>query len=83
MTDRKSKMSPVFVFEIKDAKKDKIFSSLNGSFSVMRVPMDMIFDVFSETGMRLLTSITLQIFSRHCKDSDILHVKKCLKLNGP
>ena len=36
-------MSAAFVFEIKDAKKDKIFNSLKGSFSVMRVPMDMNF----------------------------------------
>ena len=83
LTDRKLKMSPVFVFEIKDAKKDKIFNSLKGSFSVMRVPMDMIFGVFSETCMRLLASITLQFFSRCCKDYDNLNVKKCLKLNGP
>ena len=51
-------MSPVFVFEIKDAKKDKVFNFLKGSFSVMRVPMDMVFGVFSVTYVRLLTSIT-------------------------
>ena len=58
MTDRKLKMSPVSVFEIKDAKKDNIFNFLKGSFSVMRVPMDMVFGVFSVTYVRLLTSIT-------------------------
>ena len=54
MTDRKLKMSPVSVFEI----KDNIFNFLKGSFSVMRVPMDMVFGVFSVTYVRLLTSIT-------------------------
>ena len=36
-------MSAVFVFEIKDAKKDKIFNFLKGRFSVMGDPMDMIY----------------------------------------
>ena len=76
-------MSPVFVFEIKDAKKDKIFNSLKDSFSVMRVPMNIIFGVFSETCVRLLKSITLQFFARYCKDSNNLNVKKCVKLNSP
>ena len=57
-------MSTVFIFEIKGAKKDKIFNFLKGSFSVMRGPMDMIFDVFSETYVRLLTCITWQ-FSQY------------------
>ena len=47
-------MSAVFIFEIKGAKKDKIFNYLKGHFYVMSGPMDMIFDVFSETYMRLL-----------------------------
>ena len=51
-------MAAVFIFEIKGAKKDNIFNFLKGSFSVMRDPMDMIFGVFSETYVRLLTSIT-------------------------
>ena len=76
-------MSPVFVFEIKDAKKDKIFNFSKGSFSVIRVPMDMIFGVFSETCVRLLTSMTLQFFSRYSKNYNNLNVKKCLKRNGP
>ena len=58
-------MSAVFIFEIKGAKKDKIFNFLKGSFSVMRGPMDMIFGVFSETYVRLLTSITSQFFSSY------------------
>ena len=85
MTDRKLKTSSVFVFEMKDTKKDKIFNFLRDSFSVMRVPMamDMIFGVFSETYVRLLTSIASQVFSRYSKNFNNLNVKKCLKLNGP
>ena len=55
-------MSSVFIFEIKDAKKDKVFNFLKGSLSVMRDPMGMIFGVFSESYVRLLTSISLQFF---------------------
>ena len=46
LTDRKLKMSDAFFFEIKGAKKDKIFNFLKTSFSVMRGPMDITFDVF-------------------------------------
>ena len=67
MTDRKLKMSAVFIFEIKDAKKDKIFNFLKGRFSVMGGPMDMIFDMISETYVKLLKSITSQFFSRYRK----------------
>ena len=83
LTDRKLKRSAVFIFEIKGAKKDNILNFLTGSFSVMRGPMDMIFGVFSETYVRLLTSITSQFFSRYSKSYNNLNVKKCLKLNGP
>ena len=62
LTDRKLKMSAVFIFEKKGAKKDNILNFLKGSFSLMRGPMDMIFGVFSETYMRLLTSITSHFF---------------------
>ena len=55
-------MSAVFIFEIKGAKKGKIFNFLEDSFSVMRGPMRMIFGVFSETYARLLTSIFSQFF---------------------
>ena len=51
-------MSAVFVFEIKDAKKDKIFNFLKDRFSVMGRPVDMNFGVFSETNERLLKNIT-------------------------
>ena len=47
LTDRKLKMS-AFIFEIKDAKKTKIFNFLKGCFSVVGAPMDMFFGVFSE-----------------------------------
>ena len=76
-------MSVLFIFEIKGPKKDNIFNFLKGNFSLMRGPMNMIFGVFSETYVRLLTSITLQFFSRYSKSYNNLNVKKCLKLNGP
>ena len=81
-TDRKLKMSDVFILEIKGAKKDKVFNFLKGSFSVMRGPIDMNFGVFPETYVRLLTSITSQFFSRYSKSYNNLNVKSCLKLNG-
>ena len=83
LTDRKLKMSAVFTFEIKGVKEDKIFNFSKGSFSVMRGPMDMIFGVFSDTYVRLLTSISSQFFSRYSKSHNNLNVKKCLKLNDP
>ena len=58
MTDRKLKMSAVFISEIKGAKKGKIFNFLNGSFSVM----DMIFGVFSESYARLLIFAAFVVF---------------------
>ena len=76
-------MLAVFIFEIKGTKKDNIFNFLKGSFSVMRDPMDMIFSVFSETCVRLLTSITSQFFLRYSKSYNNLNVKKYLKLNDP
>ena len=76
-------MSAVCIFKIKGAKKDNIFSFLQGGFSIMRHPVDMIFGVFSETYVRFLTSITSQFFSRYSKSYNNLNVKKCLKLNGP
>ena len=83
MIDGKLKMSAVFIFEIKGAKKDEIFSFLKGRFPVMGGPMDMIFGMFSETYVRLLKSITSQFFSRYSKSYNNLNVKSCLKLNGP
>ena len=83
MTDRKLKMSAIFIFEIKGIKKDKIFNYLKGSFSVIRARMDTIFGVLSETYVTFLTSITSQLFSRYSKTYNNLNVKKCLKLNGP
>ena len=42
------KMSDVFIFERKGAKKDKIFNFLKGNFSVMRGPMDDFWHVFRD-----------------------------------
>ena len=81
LTDRKLKMSAVFIFEIKGVKKEKN-CPLKGSFYVMRNPIDMIFGMFLETYVRLLTSITSQFFSRYSKSYDNLNAKSCLKLNG-
>ena len=51
LTDKKLKMSPIFIFEIKGTKKDKIFkifqNFLKGGFPVMGGPIDMILGVFS------------------------------------
>ena len=55
-------MSALFVFEKKGAKKAKIFNFLNGHFSIMGGPMDMIFGVFSEINVRLLKSIILHFY---------------------
>ena len=62
LTDKKLKMSAVSIFEIKGAKKDKIFNFFKDNFSVMRGPVDMIFCVFSETYVRLLSSINSKFF---------------------
>ena len=83
LTDKKFKMSAVFIFEIKDAKKDKVFSFLKGRFFVIGAPMDMIFDLFSDIYARLPKSITSKFFSRYSKNYINLNVKSCLKLNGP
>ena len=76
-------MSAVLIFEIKGAKKDKIFNFLKGRFSVMGGPMDVIFGAFSDTYVKLLKSITSQFFSGYSKSYNNLNVKSCLKLNGP
>ena len=76
-------MSDVFILEIKDAKRDKIFNFLKGRFSVLGGPMDIIFGVFSEIYVRLLKSITWYFFSRYSKSYNNLNVKSCLKLNEP
>ena len=78
-TDKKLKMSAVFIFEIKDAKKDKIFNFFKDSFFVIGAPMDMIFDLFSDIYVRLPKSITSQFFSRYSKNYINLNVKSCLK----
>ena len=76
-------MSRFFIFDIKRAKMDQIFNFLKDRFSVMSVPMDMIFGVFSETDAGLLKNIISQCFSKYTKRYNILNIKRCLKLNGP
>ena len=56
-------MSALYIFEIKDAKKDKIFNFLKGHFFVIGAPMDMIFYLFSDIDVRLPKSITSHFFS--------------------
>ena len=46
LTDRKLKMSTVFILEIEGTKKDKIFNFLKSFFSVMGGPMDVILVCF-------------------------------------
>ena len=76
-------MSVIFIFEIKDTKKDKIFNFLKGRFFVMGAPTDMIFGLFSDIYVWLPKTITLQFFSRYNKNYINLNVKSCLKLNSP
>ena len=83
LTGRKLKMSALFLFEIKCTKKDKIFNFLQGYFSIMGGPMNMIFGMFSKTNARLLKSVILQSFSKYSKGYNNLNVKSGLKLNGP
>ena len=75
-------MSTIFILEIKNAKNNKIFNSLNGCFSVMGGPMDMISGLFSEIIVRLLKSIISQFFSKYRKQCSILNGKSSLKLEG-
>ena len=58
-------MSAIVVFERIGNKDDNIFNFLNGSFSVMDGPMDMIFAIFSEAIERLLKSIILKFLSKY------------------
>ena len=83
LTDWKLKMSTVFIFEIKDVKKDKIFNFLNDRFSAMGKPMDTIFGAFLEAYVRLLKTITLQFFSRYSKSCNNLNFNKLLKTQRP
>ena len=76
-------MSGFFIFEIKLAKMDKIFNFLKDSFSIISVPMDIIFSVFSETDVRLLKNIISHFFSKYSKSYNILNIKRCLKLKDP
>ena len=55
-------MSAVFIFEIKDSRKDKIFNFLKRCFSVVGAAIDMLLGVFSEIYMRLLKSKLFNFF---------------------
>ena len=57
-------MSAIVVFERIGNKDDNTFNFLNGSFSVMNGPMDMIFAI-SEAIERLLKSIILKFLSKY------------------
>ena len=61
---------------------DKIFNFLKDHFSVMSLPMDMIFGVFSETDVRLLKNIISQFFSKYSKIYNIKY-QKVLKTHWP
>ena len=39
-------MSAIFIFELKDTKKDKIFNFLKDHFSLIGAPMNIIFGMF-------------------------------------
>ena len=54
LSDTNLLMSAIFSLQSKGAKSNKIFNFLEGCFSVMVGPMDMIFGVFSETNVRLI-----------------------------
>ena len=75
-------MLAFFVFEIKGAKKDKIFKFLKDRFSVTGGPMDMTFGAFSEIYVRLRKSIISQFFKKYSKSYNNLNIKSCLKFNG-
>ena len=68
-------MSAVLIFEIKDAKKDKIFNFLKGRFFVMGGPMDMIFGLFLDIYVMFPKCIASQFFSRYSKNYINLNVK--------
>ena len=54
LTDIKLKISAYFIFETKDAKKDKIINFWKDHLSVMGDLIDMIFGAFSDYYVRLL-----------------------------
>ena len=54
---------------------DKIFNFLKDCFSVMSGPMDIIFDLFSETDVSFLKNIISQFFSKYSKSYNIKYQK--------
>ena len=75
-------MSDILIFEIKRAKREKIFNFLKDRLSIMGKPMDMIFGMFSEANVKLLKNLISQFFLKYSKRYNILNIKSCLKLNG-
>ena len=75
-------MSDILIFEIKRAKREKIFNFLKDRLSIMGSPMDMIFGMFSEANVRLLKNLISQFFLKYSKRYNLLKIKSCLKLNG-
>ena len=55
-------MTVVFVFEINDAKKDKIFSYLMDRFFIMGAHMDIIFDLFPEYNFAIFFKIKKKLY---------------------
>ena len=81
LIDEKLKTSGFFIFEIKHAKMDKIFILLKGCLSVISIPMDMIFDVFSGLfKMALIKSlafIVFEILSNLVSMQNVLNANNC------
>ena len=68
-------MSAAFIFEVKDAKKDKIFHFLKDRLFVMGAPMGMVFGLFSDIYVRLPKRIISPFFSRYSENYINLNVK--------
>ena len=80
LTERKLKIL-AFLMETENAKKEKCFDFLNGHFTQIDGPMDIILSVFSETNVRLLKSIFSYVFLKYSESYNNLNVKSILKLN--
>ena len=75
LSDGKLKMSTIFYFGNKRYQKQQNFQIFKRLFLVMGDSIVMIFDVFSETILSLLKSITLQFFSKYSKSYNILNAE--------
>ena len=68
-------MSTIFYFGNKRYQKQQNFQFFKRLFLVMGDSIDMIFDVFSETILSLLKSVTSQFFSKYSKSYNILNAE--------